>query len=752
MGRIPKIEKEKALEAVVTHDTDVTCNTFQSTLEQSGDCPRYESVLPSKTESTGPDIYDFDTGCISKQTSTITDDRCGQVSETVSSVSLQGQRSFEEASTPVVPQQQLQIPVTTDNSQVKCELSGIESTPCCQPQYGINDKNSSMEVLECAKETDDLGFKRNENTYQHSNTSCMDFNNSFERNPIFDKPEQQLENFESSIPYQGHPYTKNNSNTFINTHRNPAHFSFVDTIASFDHSLQFCSNNSQPGLYGDGDLGNSSMTTGISATPHISSLHGPGAGENNDNPVLHGNSLKNPSKMANESPMFKTEPLEISGSHCDPRQEGNSGSRNHTQAPVFIGFDSQRAIKEIKLPEICTSEIGTVCNPASEINEKKEVVSVEFSRPDRPASVLSVPPVCPTPSSADGSTTSSQRGRFSPGLIKVLLEQVLDTTQEHDVALRLKQRLEQNKMDKKVVANVLNLIREVSAKRNRLAGSEETNILSPVESYTEESSSLSESKMENIQRFLEDVNKFSRPQPLGTLPYCQRSNISCSTVNRFERQYSESNSDSPPFKKRRFFGETKGNFPVHEQQSATSVLVETGECKFDIVPFGQKQDQMSSLHATAQELIVKESVSPQNNQSNKRYLWPQMTLTPNEQIGKVESSEIQSEFTQNSLVMPSDLIEQSINENRVTCSDDKLSQEDVKKQVIQMTLEGLSVASKILHRLKPEHREIFRLRKLGLVRIETTYNIVSPNISYTKFSDKMAYADGAGLDQTAAKK
>ena len=915
MGRIPKIEKEKALEAVVTEAGDKTSDTYHQAGKKSADYHTYDLPVLD-TEPSGPDIYDFDTGCISRQSRTVAKGSDRTVSETASVASLQD--SVTDTMAPIYPLPQPQIPVAidndvfkseheqilasseksqfkhspfsidnsqvniefkhktfgfdnspvnndfkqgsfhidnnfhTDNSQVdngfkqtpfgndnskvngefkqrpfgidniqvdkefkqrpfgfdesqannefkqgpfgidksqannefkqgpfgidnslvnnefkhtskpfciddrqinnefkqkpvsfensqlpfttkgsmvktdfkhishgtgksgvKNELGDTVSKTCCKSlSSGGNSKSSSMEIHECSKEIEIMELQKQSNTNQFSSMLYMDLDNTTERNPILDK--NKFEHFETRVSCSNIM-----TDNFGKVSTNPAHFSFADTVPSFDNSSQFYCTESPADSFSPFDprtektqqsfaqskynrpsfdnLNFNSMTDCIMGTPQESQKV-----------------LQNSPRKEFEMPVIKTECLNIPDDNRNPNQV----SVNQQHDIRYGGLDYQRTLTEM-LPD----PPGTLVNP--EISDKK---AAEFPRPERGGSVLSVPPSCPTPSSVDGSTTSSQRGRFSPGLIKVLLEQVLDTTQENDVVVRLKQRLEQNKMGKTVVANVLNLIREVSAKRNnKLGGSEDVSILSAEESSTNETASLSENKMESIQRFLEDVNKFSGRQSLASPPFSQKSNSSYSTFNTFERQESVGDSNNAlvknkirqdsgidigcsPLKKRYYQQETKCS--TSEQQEMKPVLGGTYQCKF-----GLNDGLVSLQQHTAQETTIdKEPIPVQNTQSDYRFPAANMSLTPTEQIQKVDSSENHSDLTQNTSVLPSDLIEQSINDNRVTCSDDKLSREEVKKQVIHMTMEGLSVASKILHRWKPEHRETLRLHKLGLVR------------------------------------
>ena len=704
MGRIPKIEKEKALEAVLSTDSETDPYTPATTSVDN--FPRFSGQTETPYTGpgpAGPEIYDFDTGRISRQNRTVVDDSGRPIPETTTFPNLQTQRSLGGTVAPLIQEQQPLPLVAHGNNPVKNEFSGVGSSSC--PFSQPSSKGTAMEIYECSKNIDNLACERNQNpTYQYSNTgvSSIDINNTYQRHPVCERMEsvKRNETFGSSEAYQNHTSSRTESSTFTQDqlefrtqhqrphddkpHRNPNHFSLVDTGCTYGQSPQLHPH--EPSFYNHGrevhgNHDNHTATATVTLTSQSTSSYDQNTSRNSDHHLHYGYQTEN---RNTKIPGLKTEPvdMEVSDNFCDTKQtKPLYGSQNQLQKDLSM-FEEKSQNQAIALTN------------SEEVDDMKMSLAAEFVRPnsDRPGSVLSYPPTCPTPSSIDGSTTSSQRGRFGPGLIKVLLEQVLDSTQEQDIANRLKQRLEQNKMGKTVVSNVLNLIREVSAKRNKLAGSEETSFLTSTES-SEMSSALSDSKMENIQRFLEDVSKFSKP--LGSPPFINKPSISPNTSGTYDLNSAHLSADQNLHVNEFFDGKGKIKFSQSEHQVVTSALDELGQGILD-------------------KTLVKESTLKQKDQSSKIDSFQEVTLTLCEQSGKVGSS--QTEIHQNSSETSCDLIDRTINENEVTCSDDKLSKEDVKKQVIQMTMEGLSVASKVLHRLKPEHREKLRLRKLGLVK------------------------------------
>ena len=725
MGRIPKMEKEKALEAVKSSDQSRMDDPYLHMGSDYDEYPRY-SEPPTSYPSTsltaysspmGPEIYDFDTGCISRQNHTIADDRERHFPETVTKPPYKGQRSLEE----VIPLVQNEACVTIGNSQVKREYNAMETSSCHYSQH--NNKNSSMEIHESSKAIDMTPFERHPDTYQYSNAPGVNVNtgNAFEAKSIFIKDQQCVSKdmFGMNDMFQSHPQHKtdvnrshiqdqvtnmaeNQGSSHNNTYQLEDRYPMTENCRQFGSSSQWCP--SETGFFNQAEHINhsSSMATTMTLTSVPNKGSNPVADKSMNIPLHHENN--HPKKMELENLHFKTEPIDVDFSdhfHNNEKEITGTLPQNKTDVTqnnrTTVPMDEDRSLATYLAPPSNVQETS--------INQLKlSVPAPDFSRTNRSPSVLSssFPPTCPTPSSVDGSTTSSNRGRFSPGLIKVLLEQVLDSTQETDVALRLQQRLEQNRVNKGVVANVLNLIREVSAKRNKVTGSEETNLLS-VESCSE-TSSLTESKMENIQRFLEDVNKFSRPEPLlspplRSPPFCQRQNTSYSIPDALNPALRYNCS---PLKKRLLSGENFPNATICLQKSSSDM----GQNKQNSKLYGTQSDKMGA------------SCTLKNEQQINKYPLPEVNLTFCEQSKMVESSqhEEQSNISHNSPAA-CDLINQSIHENEVTCSDDKLSKEEVKKQVVQMTLEGLSFASKILNRMKPEHRERLRLWRNGLVSI-----------------------------------
>ena len=536
MGRIPKVEKEKALEAVKTSDQPQMDEPYLHMGSDYDDYPKYTepegsfhpttSSAAAYTSPMGPEIYDFDTGCISRQNHTLADDRERHFSETVTKTPDKDQRSREEG----VPLVHNEASVTIGNTEVKKEFDTRELTSTCHYSQH-NNTSSSMAIRENSKETKVIPFERQSDTYQFCNVA----GDAFKANSVFTKDQYcaNKDMFGINEMFQSHPHHKSDVNRSHDqdqvadrighqstSHVKPYHdsnrYSCTENSLTFGNSPQWCS--SETSGYKQAEHINHthnsvSMATSFTLTSGTSTHSSQIAGQSMNIPLHHEN---NHPKTHFENLHLKTEPIDIDFTddfhnyetdNTVPQDNMNVPGKNRTDVPL----DKDQSLSTQSTPQT---------NVQASISQLKlPIPPFDFSRHERSPSVLSssCAPTCPTPSTVDGSTTSSQRGRFSPALIKVLLEQVLDSTQETDVTLRLQQRLEHNRVDKGVVANVLNLIREVSAKRNKVGGSEESNLMSSAETCSEKSS-LAESKMENIQRFLEDVNKFSRPEPLLSPP------------------------------------------------------------------------------------------------------------------------------------------------------------------------------------------------------------------------------------------
>lgn len=734
MGRIPKVEKEKALEAVKSSDEAQTDEPYVHLGSEYDDYPKYtepEGSYPPTTPSAsypghaGPEIYDFDTGCISRQNHTIADDRERHFSETVTKSPDKDQTSFEEP----IPLVQNDASVALGNSQVKKEFDAREFNSSCHYSRH-NDNSSSMEIHENLKVTNMNPFERQPDTYQF----CNGPGNAFEANPVLIKDQQcvRKDKLDMSDSFQPHPHHRfdenrshfqdqvanrfrNHSTSYVNPYHETNQYSMTENSPPFSNSSQWYT--SETGYYKQAEhLNHKPYNVPMATSMNMTSGTQKGSSHIADNgmnlPTHHGN---NHTKSEFEDVRLKSEPIDIDftdDSHnyetetLIPQNNVAIPQKNKTAVPL----DKDQSLSTPSMPQI---------NVQTSLSQLKLPVPLtDFPRHDRSPSVLSssCPPTCPTPSSIGGSTTSSQRGQFSPALIKVLLEQVLDSTQETDVTLRLQQRLENNRVDKGMVANVLNLIREVSAKRNKVAGSEESNLMSSAESCSQKSSSLAESKMENIQRFLEDVNKFSRPEPLlspplGSPPFYHWQPPYNMTSNMTDTLNQNPRFNCSPIKRRLLSCENIPNSTVGVEKISS----DSGQNKMDITLFDTNKEK-STVFDTEMEDVEASCLS--KIKQGKKYPLPEVNLTFCEQSRTVESSQHEERPTvSHNSPAPCDMINQSINENEVTCSDDKLSREEVKKQVIQMTLEGLSYASKILNRMKPEHREQLRLWKNGLLKL-----------------------------------
>lgn len=724
MGRIPKIEKEKALEAVQAAVVIGDGDQNLSVNEDFNDFPKYcaptsgsysrpsGSSFPSE-----PEIYDFDTGCISRQKSTIEDVTSGMFPETVTQP-FQAQRLLLEEGPPLD-----QTPASSGSCKVKQEFSSSETSSCHFSQYG---KPSSMEIHESSKTADLVMVERNHNTYQYSNISSDPLltatsftpNHQYNLNETSCQAQTQNKSDSDKLCVQN-PVScgvESQSSFIDKSCRNPNQLSLRDSGLTFSNTSQYVAND--PGLFNQtgkfhGIPGNHSIS--------LNSQYGHGCNPpigSRIEPSLNNNS--NPQKdLPTENLVQKQEPIDNEFSETLIENEIHVSGTSTMVTPSDItnfekDFDQMVGL-HLTQNKPHPYKVQEIASPVK--TSRPTLTALSRCNSERSLS-SSFPPTCPTPSSIDGSTTSSQRSRFSPGLIKVLLEHVLDSTQDPDVSMRLKQRLEQNRVDKGVVANVLNLIREVSAKRNKHLGSEESAQMSPTATSSELSTVLSESKMENIQRFLEDVNKFSRPGPLHSPPFGGRQNCLYSTPSTSDRQNSDLRLNCP-IKKRLFRCENAQKFTDCEQQSTLGMEQSKEEtCLYDL-------DNHNIAKASSQlnDEVEEESDTLKHKLPAKKYTLPEINLIQCEQSKLVESSHFEELAPHNS-PQPCHLIEQSINENLVTCSDDKLTREEVKKQVVQMTIEGLSFASKILNRLKPEHREKLRLWKLGLVSSVLTYFVV----------------------------
>ena len=753
MGRIPKVEKEKALEAVKSSGEAQTDEPYQQMDEEYEKNPGYLDQQGSYAPPTAsaacpgsldPNMYDFDTGCVSRQNQPVADDRERRMSETVTKLPDKDQRPFEKGI--ISAQSEASAPIT--QTQVKKEFDASELTSSCH--FSQHNNKSSLEIHDKSKVTvanpfeHDKSkvtvmnpFEKQSDTYQYYNYPGVNRNPSdqLETNSMFTKNQHCTTKnmFSMNNRYQPHSHhssdvsrshvqgqvpnmVRNQCTSNINPYHDKNRYS---NTPMYGNASQW-RHTSETGFYGHREQVNrnlsDSMATSMTLTPgsYKGSSHdsGQGQGQGMNMPTYHEN---NPPNNSFENHPFKSEPMDMNfpDDFQNYERETMMAQNKNNVAAVNKPDAPQDNIQSWSVQLGQSAPPTNVQSNAPQLKVSYPSTS-DISQQDRSPSVMSssFPPTCPTPS-IDGSTTSSQRGRFSPALIKVLLEQVLDSTQDSDVTLRLQQRLEKSCVDKGVVANVLNLIREVSAKRNKAPGSEETNILSSAESCSGKSASLAESKMENIQRFLEDVNKFSRPGSLfSPPPFNNDSTFNCSPIKKrlLSIEY------FPGLVEKTYESMRKNGLNATPSDPGKSVCITHTESE-KMVAFCSSKMEASCLS---------------NPEQSTKYPMPEVNLKWREQSETIESSQLEERPTvsQNS-PPPCDLINQSINENEVTCSDDKLSKEEVKKQVIQMTLEGMSFASKILNRIKPERREQLRLWKSGLVKYLTFKHTGYPETNNT---------------------
>lgn len=253
---------------------------------------------------------------------------------------------------------------------------------------------------------------------------------------------------------------------------------------------------------------------------------------------------------------------------------------------------------------------------------------------------------CPTPSSVTSheGSSASQQGRYNPLLIKVLVEQVLESNQGTDIMVKLREKLKESDITQDAAQRLLNLVKQVSTRRKSL--SDDMSVDSSNCGLNNSALSLiPEDKTDALSRFLQDVSN--------------------STVSPQSGNSSSS-----------FFMSDSSYQHTHKRSISEAGLHESFE-NLDM----KKSARNSSASTKSQDTSSGMSSLPaSHSQHTGQSLAPRMELSNS----KVTSTE--------------------------------LPEEEVCMQTMKQLLDGLNLGAKILFRLKPEHREKIRLYHTGKVR------------------------------------
>lgn len=267
------------------------------------------------------------------------------------------------------------------------------------------------------------------------------------------------------------------------------------------------------------------------------------------------------------------------------------------------------------------------------------------------ASVPSSPDIrsCATPSSITSheGSSASQPGRYNPVLIKVLVEQVLESNKGVDIMEKLKVKLNDSEINQDAAQKLLNLVKQVSSRRRSSADD------SSVDSghcgiNNSALAAIPEDKTEALARFLNDVRN-SAMSPQST-------NSSGAPVTH------------PDYHHR------------HKRTISEAGLYQSFE------NLDMKKSAFSGTHCN-------------KSVSSKKTTMTDLTIPS-------------SPCTQS---LDPGLVVRADSCNDIVTSTDTVEEEEVNMQSMKVLLEGLNLGMKILFRYKPEHREKLKMYMSGKV-------------------------------------
>lgn len=326
--------------------------------------------------------------------------------------------------------------------------------------------------------------------------------------------------------------------------------------------------------------------------------------------------------------------------------------------------DNKQKAQSFNLPQ---------CNRQENINHTSPTHKLGLSLPNMNVcssqswgSVPSSPDIrsCPTPSSVTSheGSSASQHGRYNPLLIKVLVEQVLESNQGTDIMVKLREKLKESDITPDAAQRLLNLVKQVSTRRKSF-GDDMSVDSSNCELNNSALSLIPEDRTNALSRFLQDVrNSAVSPQSSNT--------NSSFLVSDSSYQH------------------------THKRTISEAGLYESFE-NLDM----KKSAKSSGVSMKSHDTTCGTSSSPASHSHHLGY-----SVAP-----RVELS--------NSKVMSTELQE-----------------EEVCMQMMKQLLDGLNLGAKILFRLKPEHREKIRLYHAGKVRFLLNKIILSFQCSHNMVS------------------